>query len=60
MKLIRHLATSERQGGATWDMRDEQGKSVPSGLYLYFVTGKNDTGGTVEGKPAKLVIVDDK
>jgi hypothetical protein len=60
MKLIRHISTTERQGGATWDMRDENGKMVESGLYLYFVTGKDDAGKVVDGKAAKLVIVDNK
>lgn len=60
MKFIRHIVTSEQQGGATWDMRDELGKMVESGLYLYFVTGKNASGSSAEGKASKLVIVEDK
>ncbi|MDP4198541.1 MAG: S8 family serine peptidase [Bacteroidota bacterium] len=60
MHFIRHIVTSEKQGGAVWDMRDENGGRVESGMYLYFVTGKNDAGDNVEGKPAKFVIVGDQ
>ena len=59
MRFIRHIQTTERQGGAVWDMRDDNGKLVPSGMYLYYATGKNDVGDSVEGKAAKLVIVSD-
>jgi hypothetical protein len=59
MRFIRHLATTEQLGGAIWDMRDENGNPVPSGMYLYYATGKDDTGTAVDGKAAKLVIVND-
>lgn len=60
MRLIRHLTTTESQGGVTWDLRDDAGKLVPSGEYLYFATGTNDAGVSVEGKAAKFVIVNDQ
>jgi hypothetical protein len=60
MRFIRHVSTTSQQGGAVWDMRDDNGKLVPSGMYLYYATGKNDAGDVVEGKAAKLVIVNDE
>ncbi len=60
MHFIRHIQSVEKQGGAVWDLLDENGHTVESGMYLFFATGKNDGGVTVEGKPSKLIIVKDK
>lgn len=60
MRPIRHLRTTERQGGVEWDLRDEEGRTVGSGEYLFLVTGTNDAGRTVESKLQKFVIVRDE
>ena len=60
MRFIRDLTTTESQGGVTWDLRDDAGNLVPSGEYLYYATGSNDAGVSVEAKAAKLVIVNDQ
>ncbi len=59
MRFIREIKTSGASGGVTWDMRDNRGNIVPSGEYLYYVTGTNDAGISVQGTAAKLVIVND-
>lgn len=59
MDFIREITTSASLGGAIWDLRDELGKPVPSGEYIYYATGKNSSGVAVEGKADKLVIVND-
>jgi tetrahydromethanopterin S-methyltransferase subunit D len=59
MHFIREVATIEAQGGATWDLRDDKGKLIPSGEYIYIVSGKNADGISVEGKTSKLIIVND-
>jgi hypothetical protein len=59
MTFIREITTSASLGGATWDLRDELGRPVPSGEYLYFATGKTAAGVAVQGQAAKLVIVND-
>ncbi len=59
MRFIRELTTAGSTGGVTWDLRDSAGKLVPSGEYLYYATGTNDAGASVEGTAAKLVIVND-
>ena len=41
-------------------MRDENGALMPSGIYLYSVTGKNDNGEDVVSNQAKFVIINDK
>jgi hypothetical protein len=60
MKFLRRIRTSERNGGAPWDLRDENGQDLPSGIYLYYVTGKNDDGEEVEANTQKFVIIADR
>jgi hypothetical protein len=31
------LTENNRDGGVTWDLRDEQGRAVPSGIYVFEV-----------------------
>ncbi len=59
MHVLRQLQTSEKNGGLQWDMKDQNGKQLPSGIYLYVVTGMNDNGVTVDPKAAKFVIIGD-
>jgi hypothetical protein len=40
-------------------LRDDLGKPVPSGEYIYYATGKTAAGVAVQGQAAKLVIVND-
>jgi subtilisin family serine protease len=60
MRFIKRLRTTERNGGVRWDMRDENGEPLPSGIYLYSVTGKNDDGQEVEDNQQKFVIIADR
>ncbi|HET6399939.1 MAG TPA: S8 family serine peptidase, partial [Candidatus Kapabacteria bacterium] len=60
MRFIRDLTAMGSQGGVTWNLRDDAGNLVPSGEYLYYATGTNDAGVSVEGKAAKFVIVNDQ
>jgi hypothetical protein len=60
MKVLHRIKTIERNGGARWDMRDENGEQLPSGVYLYYVTGKNDEGVEVESNTQKFVIIADR
>jgi hypothetical protein len=59
MQFIQEIRTTGSQGGAIWDLRDSDGNPVPSGEYLYYVTGSNAAGTAVPGVANKLVIVDD-
>lgn len=60
MRFLKRLKTTENNGGVKWDMRDESGNILPSGIYWYHVTGKNDTGEDVKPKQSKFVIVRNK
>ncbi len=60
MRFIREITTSASLGGVIWDLRDSDGNPVPSGEYLYYVTGSNAAGVAVQGVANKLVIVDDE
>ena len=42
-RLVRVLETRRNtQGGATWDLRDRRGQTVPSGVYLFRVESPDD------------------
>ncbi|HET6510699.1 MAG TPA: S8 family serine peptidase [Candidatus Kapabacteria bacterium] len=60
MKFLHQVRTTERNGGVSWDLRDENGEPLPSGIYLYYVTGKNDEGQEVEANTQKFVIIADR
>jgi subtilisin family serine protease len=60
MKPIRVLSISGSEGGVVWDLLDDAGNAVPSGEYLYYVTGSNEAGVSVQGIANKLVIVNDQ
>ena len=36
--FVRRLEERDADGGLRWDLRDEQGRDVPSGVYLVRVT----------------------
>ena len=59
MQFIQEISTTGSQGGAIWDLKDSDGNPVPSGEYLYYVTGSSAAGAAVQGVANKLVIVDD-
>jgi subtilisin family serine protease len=59
-RFLRKIQTTEHKGGAEWDIRDDIGRPLPSGIYLYRVTGKDDNGTEVEAKESKFVIINDK
>jgi subtilisin family serine protease len=39
-RLIRTIEENDGNGGAEWDLKDESGKSVASGIYLFYVEGE--------------------
>jgi hypothetical protein len=60
MRLLRRLESSTQTGGIIWDLRDEAGNKLPSGVYLYRVSGKNGDGQDVSVAESKFVIVRDR
>ncbi len=57
MRFLKRLKTSDKNGGVKWDIHDEQGRNLPSGIYWYHVTGKDDNGNTVKANESKFVII---
>lgn len=56
-KNIININETDGNGGIEWDMRDMTGKSVSSGIYIYFVRSLNGEGNVIEEKTEKFVVV---
>ncbi|HZV13501.1 MAG TPA: S8 family serine peptidase, partial [Candidatus Kapabacteria bacterium] len=56
-KLVSSVSTQSANGGADWNMRDERGNLIESGIYIYRATGKNSNGNDVDPKIGKFAIV---
>ena len=50
-EVIRKFKETDGNGGAEWDLKDENGKIVSSGIYLYYVQGAG------QSRVGKLAIV---
>jgi len=50
-QLIRTLEESDGNGGVRWDLRNERGELVASGIYIYYVSINS------ESKTGKLAII---
>ncbi len=59
-RVITRIRATEKMGGAEWNLRDDNGKLLTSGTYLYSVTGKDESGKEVSRGQAKFVYIRDK
>jgi len=50
-QVIRTLEEKDGNGGVSWDLRNEQGEMVASGIYVFYVVSNNDS------KKGKLAVV---
>ena len=39
-RVIRTLEETDGNGGVTWDLKDESGSQVSSGVYIFYVVGQ--------------------
>ena len=54
IKIIEEVSTGE---GISWNLRDERGKPLSSGVYLYRVEMRDDRGGTVKTHLGKFAVI---
>ena len=54
---IKELTEDNGDGGVDWDVRDNKGRDVPTGIYIYKVEGKNSQGAEVESRLGKFAVV---
>jgi hypothetical protein len=54
---LKTLASSEGNGGVQWDGTDESGRRVPTGIYLYRVTGSTPDGSSHDSPIRKIAVV---
>ncbi len=43
-KILKTITDQSRDGGLRWDLKDDTGKTLPVGIYLYQIEGKNSEG----------------
>ncbi len=48
--LVREINATDTTGAVTWDLNNDNGKKIASGMYLYLIT--NDRGHKLKGKLA--------
>lgn len=60
MRFLARIKTTDKNGGVKWNMHDDAGRVLPSGIYWYHVTGKDDNGNDVKPKEAKFVLIRNK
>jgi subtilisin family serine protease len=60
MRFLGRIETSAKDGGLQWDMKDENGRMLPSGVYIYHVTGSDNQGNAVTPHEGKFVIIGDQ
>jgi hypothetical protein len=54
---VKELTEDNGDGGVDWDVRDDKGRDIPTGIYIYKVEGKNSQGAEVESKLGKFAVV---
>jgi len=55
--FIAEVVEDDGNGGVEWDLRDEHGRLVPSGVYVYRAAGTNSAGEEVDPVLAKFAII---
>lgn len=56
-KRVTELEEQDGNGGLEWDLRDENGEKVGSGIYIYKITALDEAGEETESKLLKFAIV---
>jgi len=56
-KILYTISETDGNGGVEWNMIDNNGNKVNTGVYLYKASGKNSAGQEVEEKMGKFAIV---
>lgn len=56
-KFLVTIKETNGNGGVEWNLIDQSGNKVPTGIYIFRATGKNSSGQEVEDKKGKFAIV---
>jgi len=56
-KFIKSIDETDGNGGVEWDLKDNNGNIIPSGIYLYKVSGVNSAGIEVKEKLSKFAVI---
>jgi len=56
-KFLINIQETNGNGGVEWDMKDQNGNSINTGIFIYRATGTNSSGQEVEEKTGKFAVV---
>ncbi len=56
-RVLKTITDQSRDGGVRWDLKDDNGKILPIGIYLFQIKGKNEEGKNVENELNKFSIL---
>lgn len=56
-RFIITVTETDGNGGVEWNLRDQNGEMISTGVYIYRATGKNTSGQEVEEKIGKFAVV---
>ncbi|MCB9250031.1 MAG: T9SS type A sorting domain-containing protein [Ignavibacteriales bacterium] len=55
-KFINQLNEDDGNGGLTWNLQDEKGSKIPSGIYIYKAISKDSQGNELQEKISKFAV----
>lgn len=56
-KFLINIQETNGNGGVEWDMKDQNGNGINTGIFIYRATGTNSSGEEVEEKTGKFAVV---
>jgi len=56
-RFIIEVKTISSNGGADWDLKDNNGNIIPSGIYIFRAAGKDSNGNDVKEKVGKFAVI---
>ncbi|MCO6473238.1 MAG: S8 family serine peptidase [Melioribacteraceae bacterium] len=56
-EFVTRLIENDGNGGVTWDLKDDKGNTIPSGIYIYKVIATDSSGNELSYKVEKFAVI---